>query len=352
MTLNWHDWFATSRAGVDKAQLMLNQNQLLRRNALGSFRTLLLQVTRDPAMLVWLNGTDNSRWSPNENYARELMELFTLGAGHGYTESDVREQARALTGFRNDWRDNVGLVNFRYDSKAHDAGTKRIFGKRGDFSWEDACRLCLQHAAHPSFFVSKLWSYFVPTAPAAATKSALARAYVKGGYQVRPLVEAILVHPALYTGARMVKPPAVQLAGMLRAVGRGVDTDAWSWIADLMGQKLFFPPNVAGWDDTRWLDTATFRGRWIAATYVLKPKALDPSKPPAGQATTADGLVASALGFWGDPPVAAATRAALTQFAQDALASADASWKRRQWPPLIENALRQLVAVSPDFQTA
>jgi uncharacterized protein (DUF1800 family) len=352
MTLVWHDWFATSNAGVGNQRLMLNQNQLLRRNALGSFKTLLLQVTRDPAMLVWLNGTDNSRWSPNENYARELMELFTLGAGHGYTESDVREQARALTGFRNDWRDNVGLVNFRYDSKAHDAGTKRIFGKRGDFSWQDACALCLQHPAHPSFFVSKLWSYFVPTPPDAATKSALARAYVKGGYQVRPLVETILMHPALYTGPRMVKPPVVQLAGMLRAVGRGVDTDAWSWIAELMGQKLFFPPNVAGWDDTRWLDTATFRGRWIAATYVLKPKALDPSKPPAGQATTADGLVASALAFWGDPPVASATRGALTQFAQDALASADASWKRRQWPPLIENALRQLVAVSPDFQTA
>jgi hypothetical protein len=119
-----------------------------------------------------------------------------------------------------------------------------------------------------------------------------------------------------------------------------------------MGQKLFFPPNVAGWDDTRWLDTATFRGRWIAATYVLKPKALDPSKPPAGQATTADGLVASALAFWGDPPVASATRGALTQFAQDALASADASWKRRQWPPLVENALRQLVAVAPEYQTS
>jgi uncharacterized protein (DUF1800 family) len=352
MTLVWHDWFATSNASVGNQRLMLNQNQLLRRRALGSFRDLLLDVTKDPAMLVWLNGTDNSRWSPNENYARELMELFTLGAGHGYTERDVREQARALTGFRNDWRENVGLVNFRYDPDAHDRGSKRIFGKRGDFTWKDACSLCLQHPAHPSFFVSKLWSYFVPTPPDGATKSALARQYVKGGYQVRPLVEAILMHPALYTGPRMVKPPVVQLAGMLRAVGRGVDTDAWAWVSELMGQKLFFPPNVAGWDDSRWLDTATFRGRWIAATYVLRPKALDPSKPPAGQATTAEGLVASALGFWGGPPVGDATRAALTQYAKDALATADASWKRRQWPPLVENALRQLVAVAPEYQTS
>src|SRR6185312_8494982 len=148
-------------SGVDSQRLMLNQNQLFREHGLGSFKQLLLDVTRDPAMLLWLNGSDNSRWSPNENYAREMMELFTLGAGHGYTEGDVREQARALTGFRNDWKDGVGPVNFRYDPKAHDEGGKRVFHKTGKFSWEDACDLCLQHPAHPTFFVNKLWSYFV-----------------------------------------------------------------------------------------------------------------------------------------------------------------------------------------------
>src|SRR4051812_14706771 len=131
MTLVWHDWFATSNAGVGNQRLMLKQNALLRRRALGSFADLLLDVTRDPAMLVWLNGTDNSRWSPNENYARELMELFTLGAGHGYGEADVREQARSLTGFRKDWKDGPGLVNFRYDADAHDRDAKRVFGKTG-----------------------------------------------------------------------------------------------------------------------------------------------------------------------------------------------------------------------------
>ncbi len=126
MTLVWHDWFATSREGVGPARLMLRQNRLFRTHALGSFATLLREVTCDPAMLLWLNGTDNTRDDPNENYAREMMELFTLGADRGaYTEHDVREQARALTGWDNDWSDNLGPVNFHFDKKRHDTGTKR-----------------------------------------------------------------------------------------------------------------------------------------------------------------------------------------------------------------------------------
>jgi len=145
MTLVWHDWFATSNAGVGSQKWMLNQNAFMRKYALGSFESLLLGVTRDPATLIWLNGRDNTKWDPNENYARELMELFTLGAGLGYTEDDVREQARALTGWRNDWQDGLGDVNFRYDPTRHDNGIKVVFGKSGNFGWEGACRLCLQH---------------------------------------------------------------------------------------------------------------------------------------------------------------------------------------------------------------
>src|SRR3954454_20997009 len=145
MTLVWHDWFATSNAGVGSQLLMLRQNKLFRRYSLGSFAKLLVEVTRDPAMLVWLSGVDNTRDAPNENYCREMMELFTLGAGRGYTEKDVREQARALTGFRADWDDGVGLHSFRFDHELHDGGTKRVLGKRGDFDWRDACRLCVRH---------------------------------------------------------------------------------------------------------------------------------------------------------------------------------------------------------------
>src|ERR671936_721138 len=152
--------------GNASARLMPRQNRLFRRLGLGSFHTLLLEVTHDPAMLLWLSGVENTKDSPNENYARELMELFTLGAGRGaYSERDVREQARALTGWRNSWDDNLGPVRFGYEKRRHDAGTKRIFGKRGAFDWRDSCRLCVHHRLHPSFFVTKLWSYFIPVPP-------------------------------------------------------------------------------------------------------------------------------------------------------------------------------------------
>ena len=142
MTLVWHDWFATSKAGVD-GKWMLRQNALLRDQALGNFRSLLRGVTKDPGMLIWLNGIENSEDAPNENYARELQELFTLGAGRGYTEGDVRQMARALTGWRADWRDGAGLVNFRFDRESHDRKAMRIYGKHGHYDWRDAADLAV-----------------------------------------------------------------------------------------------------------------------------------------------------------------------------------------------------------------
>jgi uncharacterized protein (DUF1800 family) len=349
MTLVWHDWFATSNDGVGSQRLMLNQNKLFRSRFLGSFEALVVAVTRDPAMLLWLSGNENDKDSPNENYARELMELFTLGAKRGYTERDVREQARALTGFRNDWSDGKGPHNFRFDSRRHDAGRKRIFGHSGRFGWRDACRLCVRHRSHPSFFVTKLWSYFVPAPPSAATRTALQGVYVRNRYAVRPVVEAILRHPRLYEGPRMTKPPVVFLAGMLRSTGRGVDTEAWSWLAEEAGQRLFRPPNVSGWNDDRWLDTATFLARWNIAGRVLRPVALKSSAPAPYDA---EALVKRALAFWGEPALTADTRRSLHAFATRALADANANWKRTQYPPLVENALRHLIAVSPDLQTA
>jgi uncharacterized protein (DUF1800 family) len=351
MALVWHDWFATSNDGVGSQRLMLDQNALFRAHGLGSFQDLLLNVTRDPAMLLWLNGSDNSKWSPNENYAREMMELFTLGAGRGYTEADVRQQARALTGFRNDWRQGAGSVNFRYDPQRHDTGVKTIFRRRGAFTWKDSVRLAVTHPDHPSFFVRKLWSYFVAGTPDDATQRALERLYVSSGRAIRPVVAAILRHPALYQGGRLVKSPAVYTAGLLRRIGRPIDTTSWSWIGSMAGQQLFYPPNVAGWDDARWLDTATWRGRWWTAQNVLRPYALDPGK--ASQPYDPAALLDGALAFWNHPALSDHTRAALLRFAREALADAGKeSWKRKQYPVMAQNGLRQLIAVSPDLQTA
>lgn len=355
MTLVWHDWFATSIDGVGQPRLMLEQNATLRTHAFGSFRTLTRAVTRDPAMLLWLSGSSNNRWAPNENYARELMELFTLGARGGYTERDVREQARALTGFRNDWADGRGPHRFRYDPKFHDTTEKRVFGRRGRYGWKDAVDLSVRHRAHPGFFVRKLWSYFVPTRIPTGTERALAARYVASGHEIRPVLEAILLHPALHAGPRMVKPPVVHTVGMLRALGRGIDTGAWAWLSGLGGQTLFRPPNVAGWDEGRWLDTATYRGRWMAAGYaserarVADPKAYLPS---VGGSETPQQAVDRALAFWGAPTITAATRERLLAFAVACDAVADEKWKAQQYPGLRQNALRMLIATSPDLQTS
>ena len=220
-------------------------------------------------MLLWLSGTQNTKWSPNENYGRELMELFTLGAGRGYTERDVREQARALTGFENDWKRGVGVYNFRFEKDRHDAGNKRIFGKTGPSTGRTPCGSASTTSGTPPSSSTSSGATSSRRRPMQAPGAA--RGPLPQDFQILPVVDAILRHPALFTGPRMVKPPAVYTAGLLRALGRGVDTQAWAWLSSESGQRLFMPPNVSGWDDERWLDTATFRGRWEVANYATQP---------------------------------------------------------------------------------
>jgi uncharacterized protein (DUF1800 family) len=337
MTLVWHSWFATSNQGVGSQKLMLDQNELFRQHALGSFADLLIGVTADPAMLLWLDGNQNVKNKPNENYSRELMELFTLGANRGaYTETDVREQARALTGWRGSVNKGV-ITPFTYQANFHDAGSKTIFGQTGNYTWQEACNLCLSHKLHPSFFVSKLWSYFVPIAPDAPTQAGLEALYA--GRQILPVVEAILMHPALYTGPRMLKPPVVFNAGLLRMRGRGIDTTTWTALAKSAGQQLFYPPDVGGWDYTRWLDTATFRARWFIAALVQG--AGEPKSSPSDPAQ----LVHRSLQFWGFPTITPETQQLVTAFAKAQLA-------RKNPAPVVETAIRRLIASSPDLQTA
>lgn len=350
MTLVWHSWFATSIDASDAA-LMLRQNRMMRGHALGNFHALLLDVTCDPAMLLWLSGTSNTKWSPNENYGREVMELFTLGADRGaYTQDDVHEQARALTGWTNDWGPS-GPDNFRFDSELHDDGVKRIFGRRGRFDWRDTCRLCVEHPLHPSFMVSKLWGYFIPVPAPRRDLRALERMYRDGGFEVRPLVEAILRHPLLHDGPRMVIPPAVYCAGLLRALGRTIETDAWAWIGQQAGQRLFEPPNVAGWDYTHWLDTSRWAGRFTAVTYALQGRVLDTNSTHYPAEESAEEAVRSALAHWGDPALSQGTLDSLLAFSRRAQAGIAADWERVTYRILRQNALRGLIPTTPEWQT-
>ncbi len=351
MTLVWHSWFATS-IEASTAALMLGQNRMMRGHALGNFHDLLVDVTRDPAMLLWLSGTDNTKYSPNENYAREVMELFTLGADRrAYSQKDVKQQARALTGWTNKWS-QAGPSHFRFDPSLHDTGTKTIFGHRGNFDWRDTCRLCVNHPAHPSFMVTKLWGYFVGAPPPAGVLHALERTYVNSGFETRPLLEAILRHPLFYRGPRMVIPPAVYCAGLLRGIGRTIVTDAWSWIGQQAGQRLFDPPNVAGWDYGHWLDTSRWSGRFTAVTYAMQGRVLDPNAHKYPARETAPEAVQKALSYWSDPPLSSATHRNLLAFSRRAERGITADWEQVTFRILRQNALRALIPTTPEWQTS
>jgi Protein of unknown function (DUF1800) len=358
MTFIWHDWFANSNEKVNDQQRMLDQNQLFRENALGNFKDLFTAVTANPAMLVFLDGIYNDKWEPNENYAREMMELFSLGADRGaYSEDDVREMARALTGWTADWTESAGLQNFRFEASRHDNANKTVFGQTGRWNWEDAVRLCVENSLHASFFVAKLWGYFVPTPPDEATLASLQGLYLSSGYEIRPVVEAILQHPEFLAGPELVTPPVVYNAGLLRAIGRPIDTTAWAWLSAGAGQQLFYPPNVSGWDFTRWLDTSTAKARWELASYVTAKTYPNPW-PGAGEAkyseteTPAEAL-ASALAYWAEPALSSESQACIAAFAQTCLTGvATAKWEQSPYRAMRQNALRMLIATAPDMQVS
>jgi Protein of unknown function (DUF1800) len=347
MALVWHDWFATSDDGVGSREFMLAQNDLFRTKGLEGFEDLVKAITQDKAMLVWLSGLDNRKGAINENYARELMELFTLGADRGaYTETDVRELGRSLSGWRADWDDAIGLYNFRFDTRRWDSGSKTVFGKTGAFTWEDASRLVVEHPMHPTFFVRKLWSYFIPAPPTDAQADALAALYVSSGHQVRPVLEAILRAPELYSGPRMVKPPVVFTAGLLRATGQAISDDNWVWMCATAGQQLLHPPDVSGWDDTRWLDTSTMAGRWTIVNEALRGRT---GTPNGGYpAETADQALLAARTLWNDPPLTDETLSALRDWGATAVPANPNGWMRAYRA----NALKMLVGMCPDHHTS
>jgi uncharacterized protein (DUF1800 family) len=287
------------------------------------------------------------------------MELFSLGADRGaYTETDVREQARALTGWTAEWTQSSGLQNFRFDESRHDEGLKTVFGQSGNWNWEDAVRLCVSHPLHPSFFVSKLWSYFVPTPPSQETLASLQGLYASSGHSIRAIVEAILAHPDFLDGPELVTPPVVFNAGLLRAIGRPVDTTAWAWLCSGAGQQLFYPPNVAGWDFTRWLDTSTAKARWELASYVTSETYANPwpgkGEPQYSETEEAGPALQSALGYWANPQLSGETRQCLAEFAQSCLEGGviQATWQNSPFRAIRQNALRMLIATSPDMQVS
>jgi hypothetical protein len=357
MTFIFHDWFANSNEKVDSQRMMLEQNELFRSMMFGSFHDLFLAVTANPAMLVFLDGIYNEKGNSNENYAREMMELFSLGADRGaYTEDDVREMGRALTGWRAAWSESAGLVNFHYDSSYHDEGLKTIFGQIGNWDYEDAIRLCIENPLHASFFVTKLWGYFIPSPPDEATLASLQGLYTSSGYSIRAVVEAILQHPDFYEGPELVTPPVVYNAGLLRSIGRPIDSTAWAWLSNGAGQQLFYPPNVSGWDFSSWLDTSTTKARWEIASYVTDKTYPNPwpakGEPEYSKTESPSSALTNAYAYWANPLLSAESEQCIAAFAQTCLQEPLASWEESSYRALRQNALRMLIATSPDMQVS
>jgi uncharacterized protein (DUF1800 family) len=282
MTLFWHNHFATSHAKVNDSALMQRQNALLRSHALGDFKLLLASIGKDPAMLIWLDSTANRKAHPNENYAREVMELFTLGRGH-YTETDVQEAARAFTGWF--------VVRNRFSEVAaqHDAGPKTILGRTGTFDGDDIPALLLDQPSCAEFLAGKLFRYFVSEVddPPPDLIAPLARAVRESGYQIRVPVALILRSNLFFdpeVRRRRVKSPVEFAIGTIRAlevIKPTVEADALAESCARMGQSLYAPPSVAGWDGgPAWANSATMLTRanfalaLLADTSRCDPKAL------------------------------------------------------------------------------
>jgi uncharacterized protein (DUF1800 family) len=275
LTLFWHGHFATSAAKVERAGWMLEQNRMLRRLADAPFRELLDAVTKDPAMLVWLDGATNRKAKPNENYARELLELFSLGIGH-YSESDIREAARAFTGW------NLAEGAFRFDPKQHDDGEKELLGQRGKLDGKDVLDALATHPATGPFLARKLCRFFVNDAPSSAYVARVAEVYERSQGMLRPTIEAVFRDPEFFAEENVravVKSPAEFVASALRVLDVRVPLRVALPAMRRMGQVLLAPPTVKGWEGgPAWLTSAALFERANFAAAVASTRGL-PGEP-------------------------------------------------------------------------
>ncbi len=256
ITLFWHNHFATSNAKVQSARFMLGQYALLRKHALGNFARLLQEMSYDPAMLVWLDGRGSKKGNPNENYARELMELFSLGIGH-YTEQDIREAARAFTGW-----DVTGAAAV-FNKAQHDDGQKTFLGQTGHWKPDDIVRICLEQKAAPYFICGKLFRFLVSDSitPSRELLEPLASAFVASNHDFGAMVKTVLSSNLFFSDEvyrTKVKAPVDFALGIVKALEGKIGTTALATALEQLGQNVFNPPSVKGWDGgTAWLNGQT-----------------------------------------------------------------------------------------------
>jgi hypothetical protein len=264
LTLFWHGHFAVANYKVNNPLLMHQHIGLLRAGALGRFDDLLLGVSKDPAMLIWLDGASNRRNAPNENYGRELLELFTLGIGN-YTESDVQAAARAFTG----WNLRNG-TDFFFDDNQHDAGDKTFLGHSGPLDGSDVLGIVADHPATAHRIAEKLFGFFAYPHPEPEVLEPLAQTYLTSGHDIRALVEAIFRSDGFVSERSQfehIKSPVEYVVGSVRLLGATVRERELVSVLRQLGQELLNPPNVAGWPgDRTWINPSTLLMRFNFAS--------------------------------------------------------------------------------------
>ncbi|MCC6683360.1 MAG: DUF1800 domain-containing protein [Phycisphaeraceae bacterium] len=283
LVLLWHDHFATRHRDIRDAFLLYQQNQLFRQHA-ADFAALARAIVHDPAMLRFLNNDRNVKRKPNENLARELMELFTLGEGN-YTERDIREGARALTGYH--VRDN----DFVFEQRDHDDGRKTILGQTADFDGDSFVKLLLEQQACPRFVAGKIYKHFAFASDAPASRvvvERLARLIRQHQYDLRPVLRIFFAGRHFYDSdvvGRQFKSPVALVAGTIRSLDLPPrDVELLTNGLRLMGQVLFDPPSVAGWDGgPMWINTSTLFVRQNTAIYLVTGKYPSGDKPKLDQ---------------------------------------------------------------------
>jgi uncharacterized protein (DUF1800 family) len=247
MVLFWHGHFATSVEKVRNPYFMWRQNELFRRLATGNWQQLLTEAGKDPAMLIWLDQAQSRKDHPNENFAREVMELFALGEGH-YTEKDITEAARALTG----WSLDMEEQKFIYRPRVHDDGSKTVLGHTGDFDGDDVMQIIVEHPQAARFITAKIWNYFAGQMPTEAFNSELAARFRANGNNFKPFLREMFSCREFYSDQivrNQVKSPAQWLVGSVRLLETELPPTLVSWgMLRQLGQDLFAPPNVKGWD--------------------------------------------------------------------------------------------------------
>ena len=267
MVLFWHGVFTSSVDSVRRAHMILAQDQLIRTEALGSYERLLAGMLKDPALLTYLDNQANRKGNPNENLARELLELFSLGIGN-YTEKDIKEIARALTGRGVDDRGG-----YRYDAKAHDDGEKSFLGQQGKFDGDDVVRIVLAQEACPRYVARRILGYLEGVEPAPERLAQYAAFLREQRFELKPFLRKLFLDPAFYReevlGARVLGPVDF-MVGMSRRLGLRTPPLVMAAGASLLGQRLFAPPNVKGWDEGEaWITTSSLMQRGNLAGLLL-----------------------------------------------------------------------------------